>query len=276
MLPPIDPIIDPPPIEDPLVPLDPAEQEPVPDPAPDILTHTVAPGENLADIAALLGVSGMEIMADNRLLSPEEIVPGMALRVAREGALHLIREGETLTDIAHIYDVSVEEIAAANDLADPALIITGEELLIPRGEAFFWEDVVRLARGERMRFIWPLEGEVRSEFGWSIHPVLGTRHHHNGIDIAVPTGTSVHAAASGRVFFVGGHEELGTILVLSHADGFYTIYGHLATALVSVGRFVEVGEKIAESGETGLVIGPQLYFEIRNREFPVDPRRHLP
>ncbi len=218
----------------------------------------------------------MQIMADNRLLSPEEIVLGLTLRVAQDGVLHLVKEGQTLTDIALIYAVSVEEIAAANDITDHALIFTGEELLIPRGEAVFWADVIRLARGERTRFIWPLEGEVRSEFGWGIHPVLGIRRHHNGIDIDIPTGSPVHAAASGTVFFVGEHEELGTMVILEHADGFYTIYGHLSVTLAAVGQSVEAGAMIAESGQTGLLIGPQLYFEIRNREFPIDPRRHLP
>lgn len=264
-----------PPIEESPVVTEPPVEEPAPQEEPSIITHTVVEGETLNGIASLLGVSVAQIMADNRLLSPA-IVPGETLRVARDGILHLIKEGQTLTDISKTYGVPIDRITEANGIADPERIIAGEEIIIPGATPALWETVVRLSHGRKARFIWPLEGEVVSEFGWRIHPVLGTRHHHNGIDIDVPTGTLVHAAASGKVFFVGEQEGYGMTVILRHADDYYTIYGHLSKTLVYVGQYVEAGQEIAESGNTGISSGPHLHFEVRNREFPVDPRRYLP
>jgi murein DD-endopeptidase MepM/ murein hydrolase activator NlpD len=248
-----------------------------------ILTHTVSDGETLAGIAAMLGVTTSQAMADNRLLSANEIVPGETLRVARDGILHLIKEGQTLTDISRTYGVSIDQITVANGMADPSSIFAGEELLIPGATTALWETVVRFSHGQRNRFIWPLEGEVVSEFGevvsefgWRVHPVLGMRHHHDGIDIDIPTGTIVHAAATGKVFFIGEQEGYGTTVILKHTDDYYTLYGHLSNPLVYVGQFVEIGQGIAESGNTGISTGPHLHFEIRNREFPIDPRSYLP
>jgi len=265
-----------PPTEEPSFEEPPVAEESPAETRPGILTHTVSDGETLDGIAALLGVTTSQVMADNRLLSRGEIVPGETLRVARDGILHLIKEGQTLTDISNTYGVSINRITAANGITDPSRIFAGEEILIPGATTALWETVVRFSHGQRTRFIWALEGEVVSEFGWRVHPVLGMRHHHNGIDIDVPTGTIVHAAAAGKVFFIGEQEGYGTTVILKHANEYYTLYGHLSKPLVHVGQFVEIGQGIAESGNTGISTGPHLHFEIRNREFPVDPRSYLP
>jgi len=104
-------------------------------------------------------------------------------------------------------------------------------------ERTFWDDVVELSKGKDTRFIWPLQGEVLSGFGWREHPVLRTWHHHDGIDIDVPEGTIVHAASSGEVYFTGEQEGYGTTVIIEHPGGFYTIYGHLsASGAVRRGR----------------------------------------
>jgi murein DD-endopeptidase MepM/ murein hydrolase activator NlpD len=109
-----------------------------------------------------------------------------------------------------------------------------------------------------------------------VHPVLGTRENHDGIDIDVPEGTTVHAAAGGTVTFYGEQEGYGNLMILKHSDGFYTLYGHLQEAITSTGRYVDMGQPIALSGNTGLSSGPHLHFELRNGEFPIDPLRYLP
>jgi len=190
-----------------------------------------------------------------------------------EGVVHTIRLGQTLTDIAITYSIPVEAIAKANGITPSDTIYAGERILIPGVTRTFWDDVVKLSKGERSQFIWPLLGEVVSGFGWRTHPVLGIWHHHNGIDIDVPEGTLVHAAAPGEVYFTGEQEGYGTTVILEHPDGYYTIYGHLSVVYVHQGQFVEVGQQIAESGNTGISSGPHLHFEIRNGEFPIDPLR---
>ncbi|MGB2983002.1 MAG: M23 family metallopeptidase [Candidatus Bipolaricaulia bacterium] len=242
----------------------------------EILTHTVEDGETLGDVATELGVSVESLRASNLLYGSEPVQPGRILIASREGVLHVIKQGQTLTDIAVTYAVPKETIAEANGISVNQTIFAGERLLVPTSTDTYWENVVTLSRGIPARFVWPLSGEVVSEFGWREHPVLGDRHHHDGIDIDVPEGTLVHAAASGTVFFYGEQPGYGNVLILEHGDGFLSMYGHLASSFVEQGRFVEVGQGVAQSGNTGISSGPHLHFEVRNGNFPIDPYRYLP
>jgi len=245
--------------------------------SPAILTHVVAEGEMLSQISSQMGVSPEEIMADNNLVSASTITAGKTLYAASGGIVHVIKSGQTLTDISITYGVPIDKIAQVSGITDPGRIFAGQRILIPGATTNLWQAVVRLSHGQQVRFIWPLEGNITSPFGWRIHPVLGMRHHHNGIDIDVPVGTMVRAAAPGNVHLIQDDPEgYGTLIVLEHANGYLTLYGHLSSVLVSKGQFVEVGQPIAESGNTGLSTGPHLHFEIRNGDFPVDPQRYLP
>ena len=242
-----------------------------------IITHVVTSGESLEDIASQMGVTTDELLADNGLVSASEVIAGRTMYAAAGGLVHVIKRGQTLTDISITYGVSVEKIAQENGISDPGKINAGQRIVIPGANTNLWKTVIRLSHGQESRFIWPLEGEVTSPFGWRIHPVFGTKQHHNGIDIDVPEGTIVHAAAPGTVHQIYNDPEgYGTALVLEHADGYLTVYGHLSSVLVSVGQYVEVGQPVAESGNTGVSTGPHLHFEVRHGEFPIDPQRYLP
>ncbi|MCK4410978.1 M23 family metallopeptidase [Candidatus Bipolaricaulota bacterium] len=252
-------------------------EEPVEEEQPSdlVLNHVVAAGEQLGYIASRLGVTIKAIMASNRIFSSGGIKEGQLLRVPREGILHSVKSGQTLTDIALTYGATIDEIVETNWITDPSMIYAGEEIVISHPRSLPWENVIHFSQGEEVRFIWPLFGPVVSPFGWRIHPVLGNYHHHNGIDIDVASGTTIYAAAPGKVYFVGEDNGYGTLVVLRHSDGYYTFYGHLSEALVYKGQFVEAGQPIAESGNSGISSGPHLHFEIRNHEFPLDPLRFL-
>ena len=241
-----------------------------------ILRHSVSDGETVYDIASELGVSVSNLLASNRLHGGEQLQPGQVLYASQEGVVHTIQSGQTLTDISLTYAVPVETLTSENGITRSSTIYAGDRILIPDVTSTFWDDVVRLSNGVASRFIWPLEGEVVSTFGWRVHPVLEYRHHHDGIDIDVPEGTIVHAAAGGEVYFYGEQPGYGNVLVIEHADGYFTMYGHLSSAIVSPERYVEMGQEIALSGNTGISSGPHLHFEIRNGEFPIDPLRYMP
>jgi murein DD-endopeptidase MepM/ murein hydrolase activator NlpD len=217
-----------------------------------------------------------QLEASNRIFDPSSIQPGRVLRTPAKGILHLIKAGQTLADIAATYAVPLKEIVSLNQIADPSLIRAGEELVIPPSVVSPWASVMHLSKGAESRFIWPLLGDVVSPFGWRTHPVLGYRHEHNGIDIDVQEGTTVHAASYGRVVFTGDQEGYGTYVAIAHEDGYITGYGHLSKVLVHKGQFVEAGQAIALSGNTGISNGPHLHFEIRNGPFAIDPARYLP
>ena len=240
------------------------------------LTHTVDDGESVADVATLLGVSVSSLLASNRLFGGEQLQPGQVLYASNDGIVHIIQQGQTLTDIARSYAVPVETLSEANDLTDRSTIFAGDRLLIPDTTTSFWNNVVVLSRGVPSQFIWPLEGEVVSQYGPRIHPVLGDAENHDGIDIDVSEGTTVRAAAGGDVFFYGEEPGYGNLLIIEHAGGFYSLYGHLADSFVFAGQYVEMGQAVAQSGNTGISSGPHLHFELRNREYPIDPERYLP
>ncbi|MFE9865059.1 peptidoglycan DD-metalloendopeptidase family protein [Streptomyces sp. NPDC005506] len=86
---------------------------------------------------------------------------------------------------------------------------------------------------------------------------------HTGIDFPVATGTSVKAITSGTVVTAGWGGAYGNEVVVKHADGHYSQYGHLSALSVSVGQTVSTGQQIGLSGATGNVTGPHLHFEVR-------------
>lgn len=223
-----------------------------------------------------MGVSVRDLRASNQLYGTDVPAAGRVLYAARTGLVHTIKRGQTLTDIAATYGTTAQAIATANGIATSATIYAGQRLVIPGASSAFWDTVSTLARGATSQSIWPLQGEVVSTFGWRQHPVLGMRHHHDGIDIDVPEGTTVYASSAGEVFFYGEQPGYGNVLILEHDGGFYTMYGHLKSSLVQKGQFVEKGQKAALSGNTGISSGPHLHFELRNGEFPVDPMSFLP
>ena len=98
---------------------------------------------------------------------------------------------------------------------------------------------------------------------------------HEGIDIAVPSGTPVHAAAAGTVVYAGWLGGYGNIVVVDHGNGLSTAYGHNSSLSVAQGASVGAGSVIALSGNTGHSTGPHVHFEVRVNGAAVDPTRYL-
>ena len=118
--------------------------------------------------------------------------------------------------------------------------------------------------------IWPVQGPITSPFGprWgSFHP---------GIDIGVPEGTPIHAAAAGTVIYCGWESGYGNLVVIDHHNGLATAYGHQSKIEVSCNQNVAQGQVIGLSGCTGFCTGPHVHFEVRVNGTPVDPLGYLP
>lgn len=132
-----------------------------------------------------------------------------------------------------------------------------------------------LAQTGKGKFQRPVDGgQVTSRFG---HRDIGAgREMHNGLDIAVPEGTPVKAAAAGKVVKTGNEPGgAGNYVVVDHGGGYQTKYFHLSKIDVKEGQTVEAGEEIAKSGNTGRSTGPHLHFEIIKDGKAVDPEPYL-
>ena len=118
-------------------------------------------------------------------------------------------------------------------------------------------------------FIWPVSGPVTSGFG----PRWGRMH--EGIDIAVPTGTPVYASAAGTVIHAGWFGGYGNLVVVDHGNGIATAYAHNSGYAAGVGQQVAQGQVIAYAGNTGNSFGPHVHFEVRVGGGAVDPLGYL-
>jgi len=147
------------------------------------------------------------------------------------------------------------------------------------------EDAKRLERelaalqansGERPGTLaWPVDGWVSSLFGYRIHPILGTKRLHTGIDIAAMSGSPITAAGSGVVILSGPYGGYGNAVVIDHGGGLATLYAHQSKIVVSKGQALATGDLVGYVGCTGLCTGPHLHFETRENGTPVDPMKYL-
>ncbi|MEP7106196.1 MAG: M23 family metallopeptidase, partial [Chloroflexota bacterium] len=138
------------------------------------------------------------------------------------------------------------------------------------------------AHAGQLRMITPIAGAVQTQaFGpsdlWFEPPLGKYAHFHYGVDLAAPQGTPVLAAADGVVIAVGHTVGgYGNFVILAHANGIDTLYGHLASSSVSIGEAVTAGRVIGAEGSTGFSTGPHLHFEVRDHDAVVDPALYIP
>ena len=126
-------------------------------------------------------------------------------------------------------------------------------------------------------YVFPLATErVSSGFGMRLHPIRKDTRLHSGIDLAAKRGSIVRTIGAGVVVFATRYAGYGKLVVVRHADGVTSHYGHLDTIAVAVGRRLKAGELVGTLGSTGWVTGPHLHFEIRINGQPLDPSALMP
>jgi murein DD-endopeptidase MepM/ murein hydrolase activator NlpD len=105
---------------------------------------------------------------------------------------------------------------------------------------------------------------ISSNYGWRVHPVLGTRRLHHGMDIAVPMRTPIYALRDGVVIYSGVMSGYGNVVMINHGD-ITSLYAHNSSLVVKEGQVVKSGQLITYSGNSGLSSGPHLHFELRDK-----------
>ena len=119
-------------------------------------------------------------------------------------------------------------------------------------------------------------GRLTSSYGDRDNPLTGHQEFHHGIDIAAAAGTDVFPAREGIVRESGWHPVLGNYVIILHAGGYETVYGHMEDVYVSLKQTVVSGMIIGKVGSTGMSTGPHLHFEIRRQGSSRDPLPLLP
>lgn len=125
-------------------------------------------------------------------------------------------------------------------------------------------------------YIKPISGgRLTSYFGKRSISLKGASTYHKGVDWGVATGTPVVASSGGKVVVAGWVSGYGYAVYINHSDGKQTRYGHLSKVLVSTGTYVQQGQRIALSGNTGRSTAPHLHFEIRVNGVAKDPFNYI-
>ncbi|MBE9515728.1 MAG: M23 family metallopeptidase [Proteobacteria bacterium] len=123
---------------------------------------------------------------------------------------------------------------------------------------------------------WPVSGGwMSSRYGIRADPFSGRRSFHKGVDIASPMGSTIKTMGDGVVSYAGEKRGYGTLVEVTHGQGYVTRYAHASATLVKVGDRVAKGDPVAEVGTSGRSTGPHLHFEVLRNGKPADPINYL-
>lgn len=200
-----------------------------------------------------------------------------SLKNEQEAVNTLIAEKEKEIK-AYQGDIANQSAAIAEYEAD----IAEQNAAIAALEKAVAADKAALAEQNRLKydggmFQMPCPGykRISDDYGNRIHPTLGVKKFHNGVDFAAPSGTAILAAYDGKVVGAAYNSSMGNYVMIDHGDGLYTIYMHASKLYVSNGQTVSKGEKIAAVGSTGRSTGPHLHFSVRLNGNYVSPWEYL-
>jgi hypothetical protein len=236
--------------------------------------YATAVRASAVDRAMLLSIADKHGISEQRVLDAKEGPPSMGKLL---NALTNEMGSEDVALAALFWGVEPARFARDRVKAEgrtPTLEALAAEL--PPG--FGLGDKVSLATqaatlGTAYGLSWPVpeDTKVTSPFGYRVHPILGTRQMHTGVDLSVPSGTLVHVTADGTVRRASEDSVNGRVVIVDHGRGVTTAYCHNEELLVRSGEKVSRGEVISHSGSTGRSTGPHLHYQLEFGGTPVDP-----
>jgi murein DD-endopeptidase MepM/ murein hydrolase activator NlpD len=249
-------------------------------------THTVEQGDTLYSLGRKYGVSPFAISEANAMEREQRLVLGQTLKIPGSKAVKpaVVEDEADVADVAPVTKpvkkkkapLSLTEEQQADADADGEAAIgeapakTGVAVK-PKLKAPV-EDVAEAPSAPAgLNLRWPLKGKIISGFG---NKPGGLKN--EGINIAVPEGTSIRAADGGVVAYAGNElKGYGNLVLIRHPGGYVTAYAHAKELFVKRGDKVERGGVIGKAGQTGSVSSPQLHFEVRKGATALDPQKYL-
>lgn len=174
--------------------------------------------------------------------------------------------------VEYVYEVTLK------DGEEVARELVSTTVLVPMQEKVVYEGTKpKPSTASKGNFIWPMdEGTyyISSYFGG--RELFGKYNYHSGLDLAGDRGENIYAADGGVVTTVGRNSSYGIYVVVTHDNGYVTLYAHMSKATATEGERVFQGEKLGEVGSTGLATGDHLHFEVRYNGVRYDPMDFLP
>ena len=246
-------------------------------------TYTIKPGDNLYGIARAHRVTVADLQKANGITNVRNMKPGMVLKMPSASAAQAEAAPALAPPAPRLSQAEAAPAAqataarfeepkreAALKLPDYASDVTPSDAQVPPiAKPAVEERPVPQPQSAKLR--WPARGRIIAAFG--ARPD-GT--HNDGINVAVPLGTEVHAAENGSVHYAGSElKSYGNLVLLKHDNGWVTAYAHNDQILVKRGDRVQRGQVISRAGKSGSVDQPQIHFELRQEAKPVDPMPHL-
>ncbi|MFO1130807.1 MAG: peptidoglycan DD-metalloendopeptidase family protein [Hyphomicrobiales bacterium] len=247
--------------------------------------HTVASGDTLFSLGRKFGLSPYAIADANGLPHNAQLVLGQKVRIPAAGeaasAVAAAKPAQPKsTTASNAMPAATGEEGAGQSVAKsaaapepiPGSDQTAQASATPPAAAAGGQQVAEgapIAGAPGMR--WPVRGKIISGFGPKANGLKN-----EGINIAVPEGTSIRAAADGVVAYSGNElKGYGNLVLIRHEDGYVTAYAHASELFVKRGDTVKRGDVIAKAGQTGSVSSPQLHFEVRKGAVALDPMKFL-
>ncbi|MCC7251568.1 peptidoglycan DD-metalloendopeptidase family protein [Hyphomicrobium sp.] len=265
-------------------------------------SYTVRQGDSLYGIARQNGVKLSDLERYNRITDSRKVMPGTVLKVPGEPASEGATVAEAPPPAAEPPRYSPPASTASEPTPSPApgVVRLGETPSTPPAASTPQQPTMlngtgtagpapeRVAKAEQgsasdavspsnpqtstavagfSKLRWPVAGKVISAFGPRPD---GT--HNDGVNLAAPIGTDIHAAENGVVAYAGDElKGYGNLVLVRHDNGWVTAYAHADEILVKRGDRIKRGQVIAKAGRTGQVDQPQVHFELRQGQKPVDP-----
>ena len=230
--------------------------------------YVVKRGDTISGIAYKMGLKNIgTIFSVNNVTNAKRIMAGTHLNIpSMDGILYTVKKNDNLDSIAKNFNIPFEVLLDANDLRD-AEISFNTRLFIPGATLSITE--LKKAMGEL--FIYPIHGRLTSPFGYRSDPFTGRKSFHSGIDLAAPTGTQVKVILDGTVSLISYSRIFGNYIIVTHPNGYQSLYGHLSAFNAKKGQAVIQGDVIAFVGNTGMSTGPHVHLSIYKNGKLIDP-----
>jgi lysM domain/M23/M37 peptidase domain protein len=230
--------------------------------------YIVKRGDTISGIAYKMGLKNIgTIFSANNVTNAKRIMSGTHLSIpSMDGILYTVKKNDSLDSIAKDFNIPLEALLDANDLNDIEISFN-TRLFIPGASLSITE--LRKAMGEL--FIYPIQGRLTSPFGYRRDPFTGRKSFHSGIDLAAPEGTKIKVILDGTVSLTSYSRIFGNYMIVTHPNGYQSLYGHLSRFNAKKGEQVSQGDIIALVGNTGLSTGPHVHLSIYKNGKLIDP-----